>query len=111
MNNVCEFKRKQEKIPVNINWEVYLLSNSSEYKIDIYNCFRGTSIDGYESYVFKRRKDDKLICEFSPELEYIVPIQIPVSATDFEIAMNRLKDEIEKYRWIDERCRWVDERC
>lgn len=93
LDNVRVLKRKEKEVP--INWEVYLLSNSSEYKIDIYNCFRGTSKDGYESYVFKRRKDDKFICEFSPEFEWIVPIQIPVSATDFEIAMDRVRSDLE----------------
>lgn len=102
LDNVYTFGKKEEYKP--INWEIYLLGNSSKYKIDIYSCFKSTSAfgDGYESYVFKRRKDDKFICELSTKLEFIVPVQIPVSSKDFEIAMDRLREYIERHAWIDE---------
>ena len=103
MDKVYSLGKKEENKENNtINWEIYLLDNCSKYKIDIYNCFKGSANGGYESYVFKRRKDDKFICEFTPELECIVPVQIPVSAKDLEIAKDRLKKYIERHAWIDE---------
>ena len=83
--------------PCTLTWEIPLFTNSSKYKIDIY-----TFIGDYASYIFRRRKDDKFICEFDKKnLNITKDIQCPVSAKDFDEAMNRLKEYKKRTAHID----------
>ena len=77
--------------------EFELLSNSSKYKIDI---FRFSSEETH--YIFKRRKDQRLICKFDFNLNLIEDIQCPVLLKDFESALNRLKEYKNDTDWIED---------
>lgn len=77
--------------------EVPFITNTNKYKIDIYSF-----IGDYESYIFRYRKDDRFICEFDMQLNFIRPIETPVSKKDFDIAFDRLSEYSKRTAWIDD---------
>ena len=80
-----------------IKKEIALISNSSKYKIDIY-----TNTTSKCSYVFRRRSNQKLICELDENLNIIGGLKSLVLLNDLDIAFERLSDYIDRTSWIDD---------
>ena len=82
-NNVTKSKTLSKTI------EIPFLTNSSRYKIDLYDYI---GLEGEIGYVLRKRKDNKFICTLDINLNIVEEIKYPISANDLGIAMDMLKE-------------------